>query len=110
MTTFNPGDWWPRDRNKGQRRQRDTRQDNIGAEAALSVALCVCFAALAPPALMPAVLAALLLVAAIAWVGVSLLHGIPPGGKRATSWDAALLCAAASLLLQVGWPAARLLP
>jgi hypothetical protein len=67
----------------------------------LSVLLCLALAAPCPAPALPWVLAGLLSLSGLAWLGVAITQAGPPEGARhLTAWDAALLAFAASFGVQ----------
>ena len=67
----------------------------------MALAFCLCFAALAPPDLMPFAFAGLLLLAAIASISLAVLRGDQPLNSHLTPWDEAALLVTASLGLRL---------
>jgi hypothetical protein len=99
VTTFNPRDWprlpdWldPRD---GRRSPQEVNRAVL-ERCCMAVAFCLCFAALAPPHLMPFALAGLLFLAAIASVSLAVLRADQPLAPYPTAWDEAALLFTAS--------------
>ncbi|ANY83664.1 hypothetical protein BB934_36050 (plasmid) [Microvirga ossetica] len=104
MTTFNPGDW-PRlpdwlDPHKGRHSPQAINREAL-ERCCMVVAFCLCFAALAPPHLMPAAFAGLLLLAGITSIGFALMRGDRPLASHLTAWDEAALLFTASLGLHL---------
>ena len=104
MTTLVPRDW-PRlpdwlDPHRGRRSPREINREAL-ERCCMVVAFCLCFAALAPPDLLPFAFAGLLFLAAIAAVSLAILRGDQPLASHLTTWDAATLLFAASLGLRL---------
>ena len=104
MTMFNPRGW-PRlpDWLDPHERRRSPRAINRGAleRCCMAVAFCLCFAALAPPDLLPFAFASLLFLAGIASVSLAALRGDQPLAGHLTAWDEAALLFTASLGLRL---------
>ncbi len=104
MTAFNPRDW-PRlpDWLDPHEHCRSPRQINREAieRCCMAVAFCLCFAALAPPDLMPYAFAGLLFLAGIASLSLAALRGDQPLASHLTAWDEAALLFTASLGLHL---------
>ncbi len=104
MTTFNPRDW-PRlpDWLDPHEHRRSPREINRGAleRCCTAVAFCLCFAALAPPHLMPYAFAGLLFLAGFASVSLAVLRRDQPLASHLTAWDEAALLFTASLGLHL---------
>jgi hypothetical protein len=103
MTTLNPRDW-PRlpdwlDPHEGRSPQEINRE--ALERCCMAVAFCLCFAALAPPRLMPFAFAGLLFLAGIASVSFAVLRGNRPLASHMTAWDEAALLFTASLGLRL---------
>lgn len=93
MATFNPRDFWEPsggfgDLDKGGRSPRTASREAVQRWAAV-LAFCLCFAGLAPPGLFASALAALLMLAGIASLGVAALQQQSPTAPHLTSWDEA---------------------
>ena len=104
MTTFNPRDW-PRlpdwlDPHGDQRSPREINQEAI-ERCCMAVAFCLCFAALAPPDLMPFAFAGLLFLAGIASISLAVLWGDQPLATHLAAWDEAALLFTVSLGLRL---------
>ena len=100
MTTFNPRDW-PRlpdwlNPHQGRRSPREINREAL-ERCCMVVAFCLCFAALAPPALLPFAFAGLLFLAGIASISLALLWGDRPLASHLTAWDEAAFLFTASL-------------
>jgi hypothetical protein len=105
MALFDPNEWWsPEGWSRAPlRRARAPRcAVEINREVArrwlAGAAFCLCFACLAPPALIPAAFAGLMGLAGLASVGLALLrreHPLEPA--HLTAWDEAALFFAVSL-------------
>ena len=67
----------------------------------MALAFCLCFAALAPPDLLPFVFADLLFLAGIASLSLAALRGDQPLASHLTAWDEAALLFTASLGLRL---------
>ena len=63
----------------------------------MAVAFCLCFAALAPPDLLPFAVAGLLFLAGIASISFALMRGDQPLAGHLTAWDEAAFLFTASL-------------
>ena len=104
MTTFNPGDWWPRPewpgRGGGSRRPEQHNQE-VARRWGASVAFCLCFASLVPAELFLSAFAALLMVAAVAAATFACIEQEHPFAPHLTAWDEAALSLASSLGLLV---------
>ena len=104
MTTFNPRDW-PRlpdwlDPHRDQRSPREINQEAI-ERCCMAVAFCLCFAALAPPDLMPFAFAGLLFLAGIASISLAFVRGDYPLASHLTAWDEVAHLSTASLGLRL---------
>jgi hypothetical protein len=87
---FGPGDGLGGDANR-----------TVPGDWLLSVLLCLALAAPCPAPARPWVLAGLLSLSGLAWLGVALMRAGPPEEPRhLTAWDAALLAFAASFGVQ----------
>jgi hypothetical protein len=93
MTTFNPRDFWDPsgwfespDRGGGNPRAANRE---VAHRWAVILSFCLCFASLAPPGLFRPALAALLMVAGIASLGVAVVQRQNPTAPHLTSWDEA---------------------
>jgi hypothetical protein len=104
VTPFNPRDW-PRlpDRLDPQQGGRSPQEMNREAleRCCTAVAFCLCFAALAPPHLMPLAFAGLLFLAGIASISLAFVRGDQPLASHLTAWDQAALLFTASLGLRL---------
>jgi hypothetical protein len=104
MTTFNPRNG-PRLPDWLDQHERRRSPGEINREAlercCMAVAFCLCFAALAPPDLMPFAFAGLLFLAGIASVSLAVLRGDQPLASHLTAWDEAALLFTASLGLRL---------
>ena len=88
MTTLNPRDW-PRlpdwlDPHEHRRSPQEINREAL-ERCCMAVAFCLCFAALAPPALMPFAFAGLLFLAGIASVSFAVLRGDQPLAPHLTA-------------------------
>ncbi len=104
MTELNPRDW-PRlpdwlDPHEHRRSPRETNREAL-ERCCMAVAFCLCFAALAPPDLMPYAFAGLLFLAGIASISLAVLRGDQPLASHLTAWDEAALLFTASLGLHL---------
>lgn len=104
MTTFNPHDW-PRlpdwlDPHEGRRSPQEANREVL-ERCCMSVAFCLCFAAIAPVHLMPFAFAGLLFLAGVASVSLAVLRGDQPLVSHLTAWDEAAFLFAASLGLRL---------
>jgi hypothetical protein len=104
VTTFNPRDW-PRlpdwlDPHQGRRSPREINREVL-ERCCMALAFCLCFAALAPPDLLPFVFADLLFLAGIASLSLAALRGDQPLASHLTAWDEAALLFIASLGLRL---------
>ncbi len=104
MTTLDPRDW-PRlpdwlDPHEGRRSRREINREAL-ERCCMAVAFCLCFAALAPPDLMPFAFAGLLFLAGIASVSLAFFRGDRPLASHLTAWDEAALLFTASLGLRL---------
>ena len=104
MTTFNPGNW-PRlrdwlDPHEGRHSPREINREAL-ERCCMLLAFCLCFAALAPPHLMPVAFAGLLLLAGITSIGFALMRGDRPLAVHLTAWDEAAFLLTASLGLRL---------
>jgi hypothetical protein len=104
MVTLNPRDWprlpdWldPRER---RRSPQEINQEALG-RCCIAVAFCLCFAALAPPDMMPFAFAGLLFLAGIASISLAVVRGDRPLASHLTAWDEAALLFTASLGLRL---------
>ena len=100
MTTFNPRNW-PRlpdwlDPYEGRRSPQAINRAAL-ERCCMVAAFCLCFAALAPPHLMPVAFAGLLFLAGMASIGFALMRGDQPLAAHLTAWDEAALLFTASL-------------
>ena len=104
MTTFYPRDW-PRLPDWLDPRERRRNPHEINREVlercCMAVAVCLCFAALAPPDLMPFAFAGLLFLAGIASISLAVLRGDQPLATHLTAWDEAALLLTVSLGLRL---------
>ncbi len=101
MISFDPGDWtgghgWWDPRGQDRRKPEEISWEVIHRSLAI-LALCLCFAALGPIEHLPLSLAGLLLVAALASIGVALVRGEKPSSRHLTTWDEAALSLCVSL-------------
>jgi hypothetical protein len=87
--------WW--DQRDGERRRPKEISREVIHRWLASLALCLCFAALRPIEHLPLSLAGLLLVAAVASMGVALVRGESPFRQHLTAWDEAALSLTVSL-------------
>ena len=104
MTTLNPRDWrrlpdWL-DPHEHRRSPQEINREAL-ERCCMAVAFCLCFAALAPLALMPFAFAGLLFLAGIASVSLAVLRGDRPLAPHLTAWDEAALLFTASLGLRL---------
>ncbi len=104
MTTLNPRDW-PRlldwlDPREGRRSPREINQEALEC-CCMAVAFCLCFAALAPPDLMPYAFTGLLFLAGLASISFAILRGDQPLASHLTAWDEAALLFTASFGLHL---------
>jgi hypothetical protein len=104
MTTLNPRDW-PRlpdwlDPHEGRRRPQEINREAL-ERCCMAVAFCLCFAALAPPDLMPYAFAGLLFLAGVASISFAIVWGDQPMASHLTAWDEAALLCTASLGLRL---------
>ncbi|QRM33927.1 hypothetical protein [Microvirga sp. VF16] len=104
MTPFSPRDW-PRlpdwlDPHQGRRSPREINRSAL-ERCCMALAFCLCFAALAPPHLMPLAFAGLLFLAGIASIGLAFVRGDHPQTSHLTAWDEAALLFTASLGLRL---------
>ena len=101
MVPLDPRDWmggsgWWDQHNYDRRRPEEINREVIHRWVA-GLALCLCFAALGPVEHLPLSLAGLLLVAALASIGVALVRGESPFRRHLTAWDEAALLLTVSL-------------
>ena len=101
MVPFDPRDWmrgsgWWDQRDQERRKPEELSREVIDRWL-LSLALCLCFAALGPVDHLARSLAGLLLVAALASLGLALLRGESVLSRHLTSWDEAALSVTVSL-------------
>jgi hypothetical protein len=94
MTTFNPRDW-PRlpdrlDPHEGRRSRQEMNREAL-ERCCMALAFCLCFAALAPPHLMPFAFAGLLFLAGVASISLAFVRGDQPLASHLTAWDEAAL-------------------
>jgi hypothetical protein len=104
MTTLHPRNW-PRlpnwlDPHEGRRSPGEINREVL-ERSCMAVAFCLCFAALAPPDLMPFAFAGLLFLAGIASISLAVLRGDQPLAVHLTAWDEAALLFTASLALRL---------
>jgi hypothetical protein len=104
MTTLNPRDW-PRlpdwiDPYEGRRSLQEINRESL-ERCCMAVAFCLCFAALAPPDLMPYAFAGLLFLAGVASISFAIVRGDQPLASHLTAWDEAALLFTASLGLRL---------
>jgi hypothetical protein len=104
MTTLNPRDW-PRlpdwlDPHEHRRSREEINREAL-ERCCMAVAFCLCFAALAPLALMPFAFAGLLFLAGVASVSLAVLRGDQPLAPHLMAWDEAALLFTASLGLRL---------
>ncbi|NBJ13451.1 hypothetical protein [Microvirga arsenatis] len=104
MTALDPRDWpglpdWldPHER----RRSPQEANREVLERCCMSVAFCLCFAAIAPVRLMPFVFAGLLFLAGIASVSLAVLRGERPLVTHLTAWDEAAFLFTATLGLRL---------
>jgi hypothetical protein len=85
----------------GQRDHDRRKSEEISREVIhrwlASLALCLCFALLGPVGHLPLSLAGLLLIAALASIGLALVGGESPFSRHLTAWDEAALSLTVSL-------------
>ena len=104
MTTFNPRDrprlpdWF--DPHEGGRSPHEISREVL-ERCCMAVAFCLCFAALAPPHLMPLAFAGLLVLAGIASISLAFVRADQPLASHLTAWDEAALLFTASLGLHL---------
>jgi hypothetical protein len=104
MTTLNPRDWlrlpdWL-DPHEGRRSLQEINREAL-ERCCMAVAFCLCFAALAPPDLMPYAFAGLLFLAGVASISFAIVRGDQPLAVHLTAWDEAALLFTASLALRL---------
>jgi hypothetical protein len=104
MTTLNPRDW-PRlpdwlDPHEHRRSPQEINREAL-ERCCMAAAFCLCFAALAPPELIPFAFAGLLFLAGVASVSLAVLRGDQPLASHLTAWDEAALLFTASLGLRL---------
>jgi hypothetical protein len=104
MTTFNPRDW-PRlpdslDPHEHRRSPRELNREAL-ERCCMAAAFCLCFAALAPPHLMPFAFAGLLFLAGTASVGFAIVRGDQLLASHLTAWDEGALLFTVSLGLRL---------
>jgi len=101
MVPFDPRDWmggqgWWHERDENRRKPEEISREVIHRWLA-SLALCLCFALVGPVAHLPLSLAGLLLIAAIASIGLALVRRESPFCDHLTAWDEAALSLTVSL-------------
>jgi hypothetical protein len=101
MVPFDPRDWmggqgWWRECDQNRRKPEEISREVMHRWLA-SLALCLCFALLGPVDHLPLSLAGLLLIAAIASIGLALVRGESPFSRHLTAWDEAALSLTVSL-------------
>jgi hypothetical protein len=100
VTTFNPRDW-PRlpdwlDPHQGRRSPQEMNREAL-KRCCMAPAFCLCFAALAPPHLMPFAFAGLLFLAGIASLSLAVLRCERLLASHLTAWDETALLFTVSL-------------
>ncbi len=101
MVPFDPRDWiggqgWWHERDQNRCKPEEISREVMHRWLA-SLALCLCFALLGPVDHLPLSLAGLLLIAAIASIGLALVRGESPFSRHLTAWDEAALSLTVSL-------------
>jgi hypothetical protein len=101
MVPFDPRDWMGGQGWSDQRDREHRKPEEISCEVIhrwlASLALCFCFAALGPIQHLPLSLAGLLLVAALASMGMALVRGESPFRRHLTAWDEGAMSLTVSL-------------
>jgi hypothetical protein len=108
MAVFDPNDWrdwnawFQSDTQAKQRRRPEEVNREVVSRWLGAVALCLCFAALAPSGQVGVAFGGLLIVAALASTCLAAISREPFHSPHLTPWDEAILSAAAGLAL-VAW-------
>ena len=103
MAVFDPNDWWERGSWLRSARLERRRPEEVNQEVVTrwlaSVALCRCFAALAPAEHLLLACAGMLVMAALASAGLALIRQEAFDSPHLTPWDEAAWSLAAGLAL-----------
>ena len=103
MSVFDPNDWWERNSWYQTKANERRRPEEVNREAAArwlaSVALCLCFAALAPPGHLTVAFGGLLLIAAVGSACLAALRQEQFHAPHLTAWDEATWSCAAGVAL-----------